>query len=377
MPGEPSILIVGAGPVGLTAALELARRGYRPRIIDRGSGPTPEHESRALGIHGRTLDLLQTSGVTQALIAAGNRVDRIEIRRRGRAVAQVELAMPGIGHSCILVLPQGTTERILEQALLAFEIAVERQTECTGLDLNGPDAAASVTHNGVTETMHCDYVLGADGAHSTVREAAGIAFAGEETEPQTFGLVDAVLAEPVDPARFVMNLLPDGALVRIPINDRLVRYISNRPDVGTVIPDSEPVGEVVWSSSFRIAYRHVETFQSGPVFLMGDAAHVHSPAGGRGMNLGMEDAAWFAWALEENRLDSYSADRLPYAVRTLKFSRAGTGQITGATRFRNSVAALLAPWLLRIPLVRRLAVRNILALDTPLPPWIGRPEIEA
>jgi 2-polyprenyl-6-methoxyphenol hydroxylase-like FAD-dependent oxidoreductase len=103
---------------------------------------------------------------------------------------------------------------------------------------------------------------------------------------------------------------------------------------------------------------------------MGDAAHVHSPAGGRGMNLGMEDAAWFAWALSENRLDRYSDDRIPYAVRTLRFSRTQTGQITGATKLRNALAATIAPLMLAIPPIRRLAVRNILALDTPLPPWL-------
>jgi 2-polyprenyl-6-methoxyphenol hydroxylase-like FAD-dependent oxidoreductase len=370
MSRAPVILIVGAGPVGLTAALELARRGYRPRIVDRNAGPTLEAESRALAVHDRTLRLLEASGVTQRLIDAGNRVTGTQICRHGKCVARIDLSILGNPHPYILVLPQGTTERILEAALGTFDIKVERNTECTGLEIVDATAIASLTRDGAPETVTADYLLGADGSHSLVRQAAGIAFSGQESEPQTFGLVDAVMAEPVDPTTAVLNMLPDGMLGRIPISERLVRYISNRPDIGSVIPQSEPVSEIVWSSSFRIAYRHVETYSKGPVFLMGDAAHVHSPAGGRGMNLGMEDAAWFAWALAEGRLEHYSEDRLPYAIRTLKFSQTQTQQITGATRMRNAITATIAPWLLRIPPIRRLAVRNILALDTPLPPWL-------
>jgi 2-polyprenyl-6-methoxyphenol hydroxylase-like FAD-dependent oxidoreductase len=370
MPTSPDILIVGAGPVGLTAALELARRGYQPRIIDRGSAPTPEAESRALAVHDRTLRLLRPSGAAHALIAAGNKVTGVEIRRREKAIARIDLAILDNDHPYILVLPQGTTERLLEVALDAHGIKVERNTECTGLEIGETAATATLTRNGTSEAVAADFVLGADGVHSMVRKAAGIAFAGEEVEPQAFGLTDAVLSERTDPSIAILRMLPDGMLGRIPINDRLVRYISNRPDIGSVIPKSEPISEVVWNSSFHIAYGHVENFRAGPVFLMGDAAHVHSPAGGRGMNLGMEDAAWFAWALAVDRLDRYSADRMPYVIRTLKFSRTQTQQITGTTRLRNSLAAIAAPLMLRVPAIRRLAVRNILALDTPLPPWL-------
>lgn len=370
MAATPVILIVGAGPVGLTAALELARRGFRATIIDRASEPTPELESRALAVHGRTLLLLEPSGTARLLLAAGNRVTCAEIRRGRRPVADIDLTILGNPHPYILVVPQGRTERILERQLAAYGITVERETECIGLDLAGTTATAELKADADIRSFTADYVLGADGAHSTVRSESGIGIAGGASEPQAFGLVDAVLTEPIDPTRIVFTMLPDGALGRIPISDKLVRYVSNRPDIGTAIPDSEGIEDIVWHSSFHIAYRRVETFQRGPVFLMGDAAHVHSPAGGRGMNLGMEDAAWFAWALAENRLDRYSDDRMPYAMRTLKFSRTQTGQITDASKLRNALAARIAPLLLSVPAIRRLAVRNILARDTPLPPWL-------
>ncbi len=370
MTDTPSILIIGAGPVGLTAALELARRGFRPRIVDRAAAPTPETESRALAVHDRTLRLLEPSGMAERLIAAGNRVTCVEIRRGGRHIAELDLTVLGNPHPYILVLPQGSTERLLEDGLAGYGIAVERKTECTGLSISGDTATATLESGGDRHAVTADLVLGADGVHSTVRRDAGIALARGESETQTFGLVDATLAKPIDPSRAVFTMLPDGALGRIPISDTLVRYISNRPDIGTAIPDSEGVEDIVWRSSFHITYRRAWTFQKGPVYLMGDAAHVHSPAGGRGMNLGMEDAAWFAWALAENRLERYSEDRMPYAVRTLKFSRAQTGQITGATKLRNALAAAVAPLMLAVPPIGRLAVRNILALDTPLPPWL-------
>jgi 2-polyprenyl-6-methoxyphenol hydroxylase-like FAD-dependent oxidoreductase len=314
--------------------------------------------------------LLEPSGVAERLIAAGNPVTCAEIRRGGRHVADLELTILGNPHPYILVLPQGRTERLLEERLAGYGITVERKTECTGLSLSAATPTATLESAGGRHAATVDHVLGADGVHSTVRREAGIALAGGQSEPQAFGLVDATLSKPIDPTRVVFTMLPDGALGRIPISDRLVRYVSNRPDIGTAIPDSEGIEDIVWRSSFHITYGRAEKFQKGPVYLMGDAAHVHSPAGGRGMNLGMEDAAWFAWALSENRLDRYSDDRIPYAVRTLRFSRTQTGQITGATKLRNALAATIAPLMLAIPPIRRLAVRNILALDTPLPPWL-------
>ena len=370
MGSDPVILIVGAGPVGLTAALELARRGFRPRIVDCGPGPTPERESRALGIHGRTIELLSESGVGESLLRAGNRVRDVEIRRAGNPVYRLDLTRYGGPHPFVLILSQGRTERILETALGAYNTRVEWQTECTALALDGQRATVTLETGGNRETLHPDIVLGADGPDSIVRKSAGISFADTAREPQTFGLVDAVLSEPLDPTLFVINLLDDGALIRIPIANNLVRYISNRPDIGTAIPDTVSISSIAWNSTFQINYRRVETFQKGPIFVMGDAAHIHSPAGGRGMNLGMEDAAWFAWSLAENRLDLYSTDRIPYAKRTLKFSQTQTERMTGITRIQATLTAAVLPFVMKIPHVRQLALRNILAREMPPPPWL-------
>ena len=367
MPRPETILVVGAGPVGLTAALELTRRGFRPRIVDKASGPAGE--SRALGVHARTLDILKPAGVTQKLLAAGNEVRRIEVRENGTPSLTLDFARLGGRFPFILGIPQATTERFLIEALHGFGTNVEWNVELTTFEdadrprvtLRGPAGAETVTP---------DLVIGADGAHSAVRKACGIGFAGEQM-PARFGLADIRYKTRFDPHLAVARILPDGVLGFIPLSDTTGRYFCNHADILPLLPHQDDIADVVWQSDFSISYRLVETFQKGRVFLAGDAAHIHSPLGARGMNTGIEDAAWLAWLIDTGNTEGYSRDRLPVARAVLALTHQQTRQILDRRPIANFVRRRLAAVALAVPPVARFALRRMTGADTPYPPWLA------
>ncbi|MCF6221600.1 MAG: FAD-dependent monooxygenase [Robiginitomaculum sp.] len=365
------ILIVGSGPVGLSLAVELTRRNIPFRIIDQGSGPTPENESRALGVHLRTLDILTPSGIADTLRAKGNLITKIKMTRDGRQFAVLDLSKHPRKDSAILSIPQGTTERVFLAWLAQHGVVPQWNTTLIKLEM---DADTSIAHirsaNGETEDQAYDYIIGCDGAHSIVRKSAGIDFSGRTGDEQ-WSLVDVEYINEIDPHTGRPNFLTgNGVIVAIPINKNLVRYFSSGSNVIKLIPDQENIRTIHWQSTFQISYRVVETFQKHSVYLAGDAAHIHSPAGGRGMNLGIEDAAWLAWLISEKRAAEYSNFRLPVAQKTIRETFALTDQITNETMLARLLRGTVLPLLLKIPPIRTRIFNNLLALDTPPPPWL-------
>ena len=298
MPGEHrDILIVGAGATGLTAALELVRRGHRPRIIDSDEGPVPLVESRALGINARTLTLLSPSRVTDVILQDAYRIDRFRARSAGRVLFELDPGRVPGPFPAIQILAQGHTERLLISKLSDYEVEPEWQTVLERVDgsmekphvvLRRPDGSA--------EELHPDILIGADGAHSAVRKAAKLGFPGEALE-SSFYIADYRYPEPIDPHYVEIDLFNPGMIGRLPVSSDTVRYLSTLPDFEKKIRHPAAGGQAVWVSNFRIHFRHVDRMSSGNVFLAGDAAHIHSPAGARGMNLGIEDACWLAYLI--------------------------------------------------------------------------------
>jgi len=370
MTRDQDILVVGAGPVGLTAALELARRGFRPRIVDKADGPAGE--SRALGVHARTLEVLKPAGLTEQMLAEGVPIRRMRIREDGKPLLTLDLSKLRTTYPFILSLPQARTERLLMAALAARGVEVEWNTELVALDT--PERPRVTLHGSDGETIvEPDLVVGADGARSAVRQACGIGFAGEQM-PAEFGLADIRRKTPHDAHEAVVEVLPDGVLGFIPMSDRFGRYVSNHAEIMKLIPRPDDIEAVTWQSRFRISYRMVETFQKGCVFLAGDAAHIHSPVGGRGMNTGIEDAAWLAWLIEKGETGRYSADRMPVARKVLAFTHQQTNQILARGPVSNFVRRHVAPLLVAIDPVARLGLRRLTGLDTPRPPWLDGTE---
>lgn len=363
---KSDILVVGAGPVGLTAAVELTRRGYKPRIIEKDAGP--HVESRALAVNPRTLDILEPSGATKRLLAAGVKARAINYHGPHKILFRLRTSnIPHPVRDYMLVLPQADTERQLIETLGGLK-SVDWDTELTGLELSGNRPKATLKHKGKIKTVTPDIVIGADGAHSATRKALGIGFAGESYE-HDWGLLDAHISGLPEEELHIFDLSP-LLIGFIPIKGDLFRVVADVPDVLEVLPSRLKVKKVVWESRFRISHRLAETYQKGPIFLAGDAAHIHSPIGGRGMNLGIEDAAWLAYLIDTGKSDQYTQLRHPVAKEVLQ-------QVDTATRFISSdgkVATFLRhhilPCIARLDFAQRNALRMVAGLASPAPPWL-------
>ncbi len=363
MSNNAPYLVVGGGPTGLTAALEMSRRGLPVHIIDDDFGPSPE--SRALAIHAPTLDMLEASGVTQLLLAAGNRIRNIIVHEKGRVILTLPLSDIPHRYNFILALPQSHTEQILTDALAETGIQLDYGTRLESFSCTGNGATATLTANAKRQQIEARAIIGADGAHSIVRKQAGISFDGE-SKPQQFGLADITLDDwpwPFDTA--VAEFLDDGIVGFIPMGDGFGRLISNREHALDASPHGARIGQVGWTSTFRVSYRQVETYQRDCVYLAGDAAHIHSPAGGMGMNLGMVDAATLARLLAEGAEDQYTRLRHAAGQTVLKQTRGNTRVMTRRGPLTNFIIHHLAPLALSIGPLRRKLLSGLAGIDLP------------
>ncbi len=361
-----SILIAGAGPTGLTTAIELARRGYRPRIVSKNDGPV--HESRALGISRRSLDILAPSGATAKLLEIGHRIRALNFRTAKRHLFRVPFTGSDDPVPLLMIVPQSEIEQIMVETLRGLGIEVEWRTELRELmtpetpwvTIRGPEG---------DEILTPDIVIGADGAHSRTRHALGVGYPGEAYETD-WGLADCRVETALSFEEGHGFDLAPVLFVVLPIRENLVRFISDQRDVLAHVPPGIAVKSVEWESGFRISHRQAETYQAGKVFLAGDAAHIHSPIGARGMNLGIEDAAWLAWLIAAGGTDGYTKARWPVGRSVLK-------TVDPATRLMASDAAPvrfarrhILPHLINIAPLRRRMLGRIVGLDTPAPPWL-------
>ena len=353
------VLVVGAGPVGLTMAAELARHGVRPRIVDRL--PAPSGYCKAIGVTPRTLEIWDTMGVVQPMIEAGLwlRGLRTILPGQGARDAISDLSDLPYGN---LGIPQYATERILTDHLARFGVTVERGVTLTELHDDGRRVRAMLAHpDGRVEQTEYRYVVGCDGAHSAVRHAVNIGFPGDRF-PMEFILGDVAIDWDVPRGIAVFSIVPreDTApdlLVVIPLPDRNRYRISalaaddmgqggdedhgimaDRPGpsieqlqsvVDRLLPGKPRLSELRWSSLFRISMRLADRYRVGNVFIAGDAAHIHPPTGGQGMNTGIQDAYNLAWkmalvvrgAADDRLLESYEAERRPVGADTVERTR--------------------------------------------------------
>ncbi|ARP80206.1 hypothetical protein CAL12_04735 [Bordetella genomosp. 8] len=381
------VLVVGAGPVGLTLAMALKRRGVDVRIIDKAIARSDK--SKALVIWSRTLELLEVQGCAHAFIAAGMRARGARIFAQDTMLAHVRFDIARSAYNYALMIPQSETERLLEEQLEDLGTRVERRIELVAFQDNGNDGVnATLRHpDGRQETMDASYLCGCDGAHSTVRHALGSQFEGE-TMPSDWLLADVHLEGDLPQDELTICWKPDGVLVAFPMGDKRFRVIADLGTTGASIPPTPTLEQIqavldargphglraydpYWLSGFRINERKVKHYRRGRVFLSGDAAHVHSPAGGQGMNTGMQDAFNLAWKLgmvwhghaAEPLLDSYSVERSAIGNQVLR----NAGNMTRIALLRNPILRelrnLAAGTLSRIPGLRQRMVDQLTEMD--------------
>ncbi|KQR98094.1 hypothetical protein ASG12_14115 [Williamsia sp. Leaf354] len=346
---QSSVLVVGAGPTGLTAATALSARGVTVRIVDAASEGA--NTSRAAVVHPRTLEVLEAVDVTRRILARAVRVPRFDIRDGSNSIAQLDFSTLRTDYPFTAMISQADTEAILRDRLTEGGVAVEWNTRLDDLDADGHARLRDPA--GVSRTARFDAVIGADGMRSAVRDAVAIGFPGSGYE-QSFVLADVSMAWPVPRDTVSLTFAPEGLAVVAPLPDnrfRVVATVDDPPehptgaDIESLLrarADAAEVGDVAWSGRFRVHHRLAETYRRGVVFLAGDAAHVHSPAGGQGMNTGIQDALVLAEILTTGAdPDSYERRRRPVARRVLRLTdrmtRAATVDVTGARAVRNTV----------------------------------------
>ncbi|MBF9031546.1 FAD-dependent oxidoreductase [Rhodobacterales bacterium HKCCE3408] len=307
------VLIVGAGPTGLTAALELARHGILATLIDRK--PEPSSLSRAVGILPSSMKIFEPSGVAAKIDAEAVRFDCLKLHDGTRLAATLPLNFDA--RSRLWGLAQDRTEHHLADAFAAHGGTVRFGTALEDLRLMEDGRVEVRTTEGISVW---DRVIGADGVHSTVRTALEIGFEGYDL-PQDWSIADVDCDDWHSPESFCGYMIADGDVaIVVPLEPTRFRVIASRADALAALPVPMNVRNTRRTGAFTISVRQATAYRKGAVFLAGDAAHCHSPAGGRGMNLGIADAADLARRIAEGREDGYEAARIPVGTHVLKFT---------------------------------------------------------
>jgi len=357
------VLVAGAGPVGLTTAHELARRGLRVRLID--AAPHPATTSRAVATHPRTLETYDQMGVIEAILEQAQQIRAFTMFSQGRRLVRLDAdytSMP-TRYPFTAIVEQADTEAVLRAAVARLGVDVEWGTRLTGFSQTADGVTVTLEHaDGSTESAETPWLVGCDGGHSAVRKVLGLPLLGEASE--TWMLADAPVD--VDLPRDSIYWVHTGsqALMMVPFRRggrwRLLDTTTAAPGTdAAVIADrftqklgpglgrSAKVRTPTWTSIFTFQQRMVPRMGEGRVFVAGDAAHVHSPASGQGMNTGIQEAYNLAWKLalvaqgqaERELLDSYSSERVPVGERLL----GSTKKATFLVQLKNAFAPIALP----------------------------------
>ncbi|MEU9304453.1 FAD-dependent oxidoreductase [Streptomyces sp. NPDC048269] len=389
VPDPATVLVVGAGPVGLTAAHELARRGVRVRLVD--AAPGPARTSRAVAVHPRTLETFDQMGVAGPVLASGRHNKAFTMYAGGRRLVRLEAdysTMP-TRFPFTVVIEQTRTEELLREACGRLGVTVEWDVRLTGFSQDADGVRARLEHgDGHAEEYRAAWLAGCDGGHSTVRKELGLPLIGESSE--TWELADAQVSMDLPPDTIYWVHTGGQALMMVPYQrEGHWRLLDTAPVArpGTAGPAQAResaarfaerlsaglgrevrVGEPEWSSVFTFQQRMVPAMHEGRVFVAGDAAHVHSPASGQGMNTGIQEAYNLAWKLamvargQAGRplLATYGQERVPVGRRLLGSTR----QATFLVQLKNALAGVMLPAVFSVvrgaPPLRRALQRKVL-----------------
>ena len=363
-----SVLIVGGGPTDMTAALELARFGVSVRIIDKMEAP--ETTSRAIGVQSRTLELMELRGLADEFVRIGNLGLGGSVYGGGKRVFRLDFSHIDSRYHYLLFISQAETERILLEALTRENVEVERGVEMISFSQDSSGVKAVLRHqDGTLEESTASYLISAEGAHSIVRTSLGLQFKGK-TLDENYALGDLYIDGDLPPSDFHIFSSEHGFMGLFPMNGSRFRLIASNPlsqpskDTAPSLQELQTIydqrshipahfSDLTWSSWFRINSRMIEQLKVGRLFLGGDAAHIHSPAGAQGMNTGIQDMVNLGWKLAfvlkgqapEKLLDTYEQDRLP-VIHDVLTKTEGLTEIIGAENpIVRSLFNHLAPWI--------------------------------
>src|SRR6266852_5093040 len=385
---QSDVLIIGAGPTGLVLALWLTKLGVKVRIVDKTAEPGTT--SRALAVQARTRELYRQLDLADAVIARGHKVPAVNLWVKGEAAARLPFETVGAGltpYPFLEIFPQDQHERLLIERLEALGVTVERQTELIRFSNEQTGITARLRGPGGQEVdCEADYLAGCDGARSIVRETTGTGFPGG-TYRQIFYVADVDASGPALNGELHVDLDEADFLGVFPLagqgKARLIGTVrderADRADTLTFEDISDrainhlkvQVNKVNWFSTYHVHHRVTQHFRKGRAFLLGDAAHIHSPAGGQGMNTGIGDAINLAWKLAavlagrapDRLLDSYEAERIGFARRLVATTDRVFSFVTAEGRIadilRTRVAPVLFPRVVSFEVVREYIFRTV------------------
>jgi 2-polyprenyl-6-methoxyphenol hydroxylase-like FAD-dependent oxidoreductase len=372
-------VIVGAGPVGLGAALFLAQQGRVARVVEMRDEPC--QQSRALAVNPRTLDILEVTGVTSRMLELGSRIHGVRFYRHRQIIGRLSFAGMHPRYPFMLALSQATSERLLAEALASAGGEVERglkMVECRNV-LGRVEAVLEPTGGGPREVAPCPWLLAADGARSTARQQVGVQFVGSAF-PREWHLADAPLRTQLADDHAHVFFLDGGAfyfMIRVvdeTLNERVGqpvwRVMGNRPEPLSQLMEAELAGPPIWTSSFHVSHQSCATFSAGNVYFAGDAAHIHSPIGARGMNLGLEDAWVFAELVRKDRFGAYDLFRRRVDRRVVRRVELLSRLVSAESGFTRFLRAFVFPSAVKLPFVRGLMKRTVSGLDHELPDFL-------
>jgi len=388
------VVVVGAGPTGLMLACELALNGLSCRVMERRS--EKPNVTRAFAVHARTLELLDARGLADELVNRGVPVHEVQpVPGATLDLRQLHTRFP-----MILIAPQSGTEHVLEARAQRLGVEITRGVDVVGLRQDADGVTIAVAGG---DSVRTGYVVGCDGAHSTIRDLIGIDFVGKQYETHIM-LADVRLGAPPEEAMFA-RASNEGAVIVVPFGDGWFRAIAwdrlreqTALDVPLRLEEMQGAFERIagtdfdmteqrWSSRFLSERRQARHYRVGRVFLAGDAAHVHSPLGGQGMNTGIQDAVNLGWKLAAvvqgrtpaSLLDSYETERHPVGAQVLTLTDAFNRLVLGRSRLRRALQTAAVRLLLRFGTTRGFMADRMTGLGIAYPPtarhshpWTGR-----
>ena len=375
---DVDILIVGAGPVGLFLANECARRGLRYRIVE-ARGAQSEH-SKALAIFPRTLEIFDMAGVVAPFLEAANRVTSVAVTTHGRALARVPFAPEESPYPFIAMVPQDVTERLLVEQLRRRGGEVEYETSFVSATQHDGHVGVTLERKGRRAELNAAFVVGCDGAHSAVRHLLNLPFEGAQYD-SLFMLADMETGGALPADELQLCLSEFGPAAIFPMSATRRRLVATVEEADGDAPSLDLVREILarrapsgvearalhWSSFFRVHHRQVGRMRVGRIFLAGDAAHIHSPYGGQGMNTGLHDVWNLVWKLDlflrgrgnERLLESYGAERGPVIKHVIETTDTLTRVMGIRNRLGQAVRNAVMPILSRSAAFRRAFVRRL------------------
>ena len=396
---ETDVLIVGAGPVGLFLADECARRQLKFRIVEKRSAQS-EH-SKALAIFPRTLEIFDMAGLVSPFLDAANRVTSVDVMAHGRTLGHIPFAPADSPYPFIAMVPQDVTERLLVEHLAAQGGAVEYDTCFVNAVQQDDHIRVTLDRDGEREEFSATFVIGCDGAHSPVRHLLNLTFEGAEYH-DLFLLADVETDElPADQLQLCPHELGPVAIFPMSATRRRIVAMIQQPEgdapsldlVQRMLVQRAPrdirAHALHWSSYFHIHHRHVSELRRGRIFVAGDAAHIHSPFGGQGMNTGLQDVWNLAWKLDlvlrghgnERLLDSYSAERLPVIKQVVETTDRLTKAMATPSKFAQGLRDAVIPLVSRLgpfqhAFVERLSELGIAYRGSPIVEGAGKRYID-